>query len=361
MIPLRSVERGSVRVIGSLLLVVLGALRLEAVEQATERITEVAAVEHTIGKVKLRGSGGLSGDSQRLNGRLQVRRLFTTPWFVSMAARFDNERRKPYDLRRWGGEVGIGRELNETTELLATYRLDSYKVFHTGSNADPAFRTVAGRTEVTALGLALEHDGRDDRFYPTTGCKARVGGELALEALGGDYDFGRLESDVALYATPFHHAGQQQFFGDVTLVEHLRLGWVENFGDTDDVPFFERYFVGGTNTVRGHRSRWLTPRGLEEQFVGGEIQLVNNVEARVPVFPQQFNRQLSAAIFFDVGRAFRRFSDIGDFGYGVGGGLRYVVHVWKLNGVLRLDEGFSLGHEGDDATARFHVSFGLPF
>ncbi len=67
------------------------------------------------------------------------------------------------------------------------------------------------------------------------------------------------------------------------------------------------------------------------------------------------------AAFFDAGRAFRRFSEIGDFGYGVGGGLRYVVHCWKLHGVLRADYAFSLDHEGDDAVSRLHVTFGVPF
>ncbi len=40
---------------------------------------------------------------------------------------------------------------------------------------------------------------------------------------------------------------------------------------------------------------------------------------------------------------------------------QYVVHFWKLHGILRADYGFSLDHEGDDSTARFHVTFGMPF
>ena len=139
------------------------------------------------------------------------------------------------------------------------------------------------------------------------------------------------------------------------------MGWVEEFDDNSQVPFFERYFAGGTKTVRGHRSRWLTPRGLEDQFVGGEILLVNNVEARMPIFVDRFDRRLSAAVFFDAGRAFRKFSDVGDFGYGLGGGLRYVVKLWQLEGVARADYGFSLDDEGDDATSRLHLSFGVPF
>ena len=164
-----------------------------------------------------------------------------------------------------------------------------------------------------------------------------------------------------MYVTPFRGTASGTWLGDVTFVEHARFGYVEGIGDTDDPPFFERYFVGGSSTVRGHRSRWLTPRGLEQQFVSGEIELINNIEARVPVLPETFDGRLSVAAFFDVGRAYRRFSEIGDFGYGVGAGLRYVVKVWKLHGVVRMDYGFSLDNEGDDSTSKLHVTLGLPF
>jgi outer membrane protein insertion porin family len=338
------------------------ASSIEAVEPETERVSDAASLEHRMGRVKLRGSGKIWGDVARLRGGVEVHQLFGRPMFLSTESRFDQETRLPYDLRHWGGHLGLGWILSDATSLLAKYRLDSYKVFNTGSQADPAFRAVAGRTQTTALGLEFRHDSRDDALMPTRGARVKLGGELAMEWLGGDDDFGRLGADVSVYATPMQEGAAGAWLKDVTLVEHLRVGWVESFGDTDAVPFFERYFVGGPSTVRGHRSRWLTPRGLEDQFVGGEIQLINNVEARKPILTHYFpQRDLAAVVFFDAGRAFRRFSDVGDFGYGVGAGLRYVVRLGPLRGVARADYGFSLDHEGDDATSRLHVTFGVPF
>jgi len=332
-----------------------------ATEQTTGRITDSSTVlEQRIGRVKLKGSGRLLGDTQRLRGGLEITHLQNTPWFLTGEARFDQERREPYDLRLWGGEGGLGYAFSETTSIVGTYRLDHDKVFNTGSNADPAFRSVEGRSITSAMAVAFRHDSRDDGWYPTHGLRATVGGEVALKAFGGDYDFGRIETDVAYYHTPFRDR-DGGFLKDLTFVEHAKVGWVENFGGTDDVPFFERYFVGGTATVRGHRPRWLTPRGLEQQFVGGEIIVVNNLEARIPVLPSVFHRRLSAATFFDVGRTYHRFSEIGDFGYGVGGGLRYVLKVWGITGVVRADVGLNVDREGDDSRARWHLSLGMPF
>lgn len=332
-----------------------------AVESTTERVSDVATIEQKLGRLRLHGSGSLGAETVRLRGGAEVHHLGNSPWFVSSEARFEQERRLPYDLRHWGGHLGLGWAFSETNSLLAKYRLDHYKVFNTGPNVDPAFRTVAGRSQVAALGLDFQHDTRDDALYPTQGTRLKLGGELALEALGGDDNFSRLESDTSVYATPFQTLTSHPWLQDVTLVEHFRVGWVQSFGETDAVPFFERYFAGGSTTVRGHRNRWLTPRGLEQQFVGGEWLFVNNVELRKPILSRYFKRDLSAALFFDAGRAYRRLSALGDFGYGVGGGLRYVVRLGPIHGVARADYAFSLDHEGDDSTSRLHLTFGIPF
>ena len=333
---------------------------LEASDQAANRVQDAAAIECGFDNVKIRGSGRLSDSTQQVRAGAELARVFTPELILTGEGRFSQERRLPYDLRQWGGQFGVGWILSEADSILATYRFDSYKVFNTGPNVDPAFLAVAGRNQVAALGLAWRHDSRDDHFYPANGLRTKLSGELAIEPLGGDYDFGRLEADVAVYATPLR-GRTETGLDNVTLVEHFRTGWVENFGDTDDVPFYERYFVGGSATVRGSRTRWLTPRGLEQQFVGGEILVVNNIEARIPIFQKTFNRQLSAVAFFDAGRSYRRFSEIGDFGYGVGGGIRYVVQFWKLHGVVRADYGINLDSEGDNSKSRIHLTIGVPF
>jgi len=37
------------------------------------------------------------------------------------------------------------------------------------------------------------------------------------------------------------------------------------------------------------------------------------------------------------------------------------MKVWKIHGIIRADDAFSLGHEGDDSTSHAHVTFRLPF
>lgn len=323
-----------------------------AQEAATQPVPEVPAVTYRFGQFKIDGSGDVSSDSQELNIRAQVRDLFCSPGFLSAEGRVAQEKFRHYDLHRWGAEMGTGWALDPKTDLTASYRREAVSVFNISPDADLAYRSVAGLNGIAAVGLALSRDQRDDPYITTRGSRAKLRGELALHALGSDASFGRIDSDWAYYITPWK---------DLTLVEHLRLGWMENFDRTEDVPFFERYFVGGSNTVRGHRGRWLSPRDIDDQFVGGEIQMFNNIEARWPLFKERFRRRLSTAAFFDIGRSFRRFSEVGDFGFGAGAGLRYVIDWWQLQGVLRADVGINLNPEDDDSTTHLHITFGMPF
>lgn len=323
-------------------------------------VEQTPAVEGRFRNWKVDGDGDIAAQSQDLTIRVQARDLFDSPFFLSARGMVGQRQFRDYDLHRWGQEFGAGWALDPETDLLAAYRLENFSTFDVSPDADPAYREVAGRSTVGAFLLSLTRDARNEKYYPTSGYRARLTGDLAVRGWGGDYSFGRLEGDVAGYWTPWKDQ-ERGLLSELTFVEHARLGWMEAFGSTDEVPFFERYYVGSGSTVRGHRGDWLSPRRIDDQFIGGETVFFNNVEARLPVFKELFDRKLFTAAFFDMGRSWRKFRDFGDLGYGAGAGLRYIVHLGPVHGVLRFDYGFNLAREGDDRRNRLHVVFGSPF
>ena len=56
-----------------------------------------------------------------------------------------------------------------------------------------------------------------------------------------------------------------------------RIGWKVPFDDTAELPITERYFAGGSTTLRGFGIDEAGPPG------GGQLLTIGNVEYRVPL------------------------------------------------------------------------------
>ena len=111
------------------------------------------------------------------------------------------------------------------------------------------------------------------------------------------------------------------------------------------VPFFEQYFAGGNDSVRGYN---------EDRF-WGRYMLVGTLEYRKPI-----QEQFSLVGFMDYGGAWGGYAGIKDFEqtsdaafhYGYGLGLRFRTPL----GPIRLDYAFN-----DKGGSRAHFMIGTSF
>jgi len=140
---------------------------------------------------------------------------------------------------RFGGSLGVGRDLSISTQIWLNYRLETLDARYPieashlrGYQTEPIdFDIVRGRSVLSTLGATLEHDTRDHPFLPTRGWRASVSAEVGLLPAGSDYDYQRVEARAShWWRLPWH--------------EHvLRL---EMFAGAiaGNAPFFEQYYVG---------------------------------------------------------------------------------------------------------------------
>ncbi len=94
----------------------------------------------------------------------------------------------------------------------------------------------------------------------------------------------------------------------VVLKANVELGFIDT---DDDSLIFERYYLGGFNTIRGYFPRSIGPvqrvgslspdGGLREFRVGGTKQLFTNIELEFPIFEQVGIR---GVLFADFGNAY---------------------------------------------------------
>jgi outer membrane protein insertion porin family len=133
----------------------------------------------------------------------------------------------------------------------------------------------------------------------------------------------------------------------------LKGGAAYSFGETDELPLIERFFLGGRTTVRGYGHDLLGPKGADNTPTGGNVFALVNGEFRIPI-----RKGFGIVTFIDAGNVWIRTNDV-DAGlkYTAGLGLRYATPV----GPVRLDYGHKLNREQDESTGEFHFSFGHAF
>ena len=195
-------------------------------------------------------------------------------------------------------------------------------------------------TRISALSLVLQADSRDNPIYPLKGFWGAMSLDFAHDLLGGDRTFVKLTLDSRFY----QRVSKRNVFA-----LHLKAGYTE-----DSAPFYERFFLGGANSLRGYRDRRLTPTGW------GTKLLLANAEFRFPISQKDFPyHKVSGVLFLDAGGSWLPGQDpkFDDLFSAAGLGFRVKVPVL---GITRFDFSFPL-NKVDNEDFQFHVSLGHTF
>ena len=231
--------------------------------------------------------------------------------------------------------------------------------------ASSSIRNEEGTSLTSAVTPGITYDSRDHFFNPTEGTKSAFSVKFA--GLGGDNRF--IKSDVnARWHYPL--LKDPNWGGAYVLALGGSLGYglglAERSGGQKDLPLFERYFLGGMNSVRGFAERSIGPREQScpepspknpnprctTDVIGGEKAAVLNAELTFPIMEQY---GLRGVAFFDVGNAFSG-SDFAfaDFRRSIGVGGRWMSPF----GPLRVELGFPLNKLPGDETSAIGFSVG---
>lgn len=284
---------------------------------------------------------------------------FTEPWVFGhpYSFGFDIYRREFnrsgnagyfFDQRKTGFDLRLGKEFTEFDRGLLMYKLEEVVISDIPTTASQILRDEEGKNITSSLALTLTHDERDNIYNPSKGYMVSATGEVAGGPLAGDKDFTKLDGVAAKY---FKH------FDTSVLELKVRGGIAEAYDETTRVPIYERFYVGGANTVRGYRERRIGPRDLgNREPIGGEAFWVVNVEETFPIFPNL----IKGAVFFDSGNAYETVGDFGSGGTfsGVGAGVRIKTPI----GPVKLDMGYPLDEiPEEDKELRFYFNISQGF
>jgi outer membrane protein insertion porin family len=201
--------------------------------------------------------------------------------------------------------------------------------------------SLAGPTsyQLISLGLTQTFDFRDSPTNPRSGW-VLDGSASFSESVNGSSSFARF---TGRYSTYFS-------FGKTLLALGIRLGYMSALQGAAGVPIDERFFNGGSTTVRSFYETDLSPKDADNHPIGGLARSIFNVEYDVPVYGD-----LVAAAFVDAGGTGDTPFD--NFATGVGGGVRYNLPV----GPVRVDYAVNPAPRKNQSFGVLSLSFGFAF
>lgn len=239
---------------------------------------------------------------------------------------------------------------NARIRVGGSVRETAMKTFTNSSSEVLSFVTQNGSnfTDYSLL-VGLSYDDRNRSLFATKGSRHR----LTLEAAT---PVGDLEFYQATYRGEWMLS-----FGDYFLLEaDLSFAYAKAYGDTTDIPPYERYFAGGPSSVRGFESASLGPRDSNGNPFGGSVRTVGQFELMIPTGFETDNKTTRLVAFYDVGNVFEDIDSIEPDELRSSAGIAF-YWMTPILGVMRFSYGIPLSEKAGDDTDSFQFSFGVGF
>ncbi len=306
-----------------------------------------------------------AGQKARLKALVGTKRTdfilsFTEPWLFDkpLSLGFDVFRtdkrylssRRFYDQKNTGFDVKLFKKIAPATRAGVIYKLERVDI-DTREDASETIRKEDGKKTISSLEFQAIRDTTDSWLMPTRGMRASASWQVAGSFLGSDEDFLKQDYSAVQYI---------RLYGRKHVLRLLaRVGFAQEFGESDDVPIFERLFLGGPTTIRGFRYRMVGPKDELGEPIGGKSSLLLSAEYDYPIYGP-----LRGALFYDTGNVWYDSYDIdpSDLRAGTGVGLRIIIPFMGAPIPINLDYGWPVDRdEWSSKSGRFHFSMGFNF
>ena len=347
-----------------------------------------------------------TGGGQRLRIRIQVGSQrqdyeisYVEPWFLNrkLSLGVDLYRHQLnfespnniYDETRTGAKVSLTKTLGSDFLIgSVSYGIEDVGIslqngfsagqdaFNTGSlkpigigpqnspqNVPDAILNEVGDHFYQRFGVSLAYDTRNSTQLPNHGQRTEFIPELSV----GDKNFYKLEVKTSWFFPGFFKGHVIELDGRSGVAQSISGG---------DVPFYDRYYLGGLYSMRGYKFRNVAPRdpsynnpdpiqnnpNMPNEPIGGDSFWFGSLEYSLPILEKDGGVGLRFAVFYDIG-AVSASSYSFSSSYNDNWGLGIRLNIPHL-GPLRLDYGIPITHDSYNSGGgkfQFGVGFERPF
>ena len=293
------------------------------------------------------------GQTLSLSGHIgsstsQYELSFIEPWLfdIPLWSKFEvwnlKTKRDFYDVDSRGGAVTLGYRLFEYVDGYARYRFSDNNVKNISPLASSSIRDYEGQNTSSGVTLTMIRDTRRPWMFPRQGSRNSVHVEYTGGIFQGDTNFVRYGGDTRWYfPLPL----------DTAFNVKAEVGAISGHGGKD-VPPYERYFMGGINSLRGLRE--VGPRNPDNpsEVIGGKTMMLYSAEWLFPILK---DAGLRGVVFYDTGNTWESGYHFGDLRQTAGAGIRWNSPV----GPFRLEWGHVLDRKEGEAPNRWEFTIGM--
>jgi outer membrane protein assembly complex protein YaeT len=318
---------------------------------------------NSLGKARVLGWHSRYDSQQR-----EARAYFSQPsllyWPIeTTAAVYYAEERNPntdltrrFHVDRLGTSIQQERKLADSWLWNYGYRYERTHIFDPEPGGVPG-EALDERLNVSPLTSALTRETRDDLLDASRGSFLSQAFAYSPSWLGSTDTYIKYLGQYFHYF-PLQGERRKHFTNEVlrprlVYAVGVRVGLARGFGGTD-VPRSERFFAGGSTTLRGFEQNVVGPIDAAGVPLGGDAMFVLNNELRLPLLSI-----FDGVVFSDVGNVFPSVSDFTLTGLRKTAGVGLRVRTrWFL---LRGDYGLVLDRRAGERRGRFYFSLGQAF
>ncbi|MHB8830137.1 MAG: outer membrane protein assembly factor BamA [Syntrophales bacterium] len=272
---------------------------------------------------------------------------FTEPWLFDMPLwskvglwnlyrEYDT-----YNLDTMGFSTTMGYPLWPYVSGYIGYRFAVDNVNDVLPTASLYTKKQAGETKSSGLTFTITRDSTDDAMFPTTGSKNSASVEYTGGPLQGDVSYTR----TGVVSTWFFPLPL-----DTVIGLRGRMGAIKG-NSGKEIPIYERYYLGGIDSLRGLREVGPLDPATGE-VIGGVTMLNFNVDYTFPLIKKAGMR---GVVFFDIGNAWESGYHVSDMRKTAGVGIRWYSPI----GPLRLEWGYVLDKKENESPSRWEFTIGM--
>jgi len=256
-----------------------------------------------------------------------------------------------YNKDSIGGSLQFGYPVYDYTRAFISFAHDNADIKITDEVTAPQsivdlVEDIGSEDIITnSTSVSLRYDSRDRLFNPTEGSDHSISVQYA--GFGGDIGFSKYVAGSGWFIP---------LFKDLVGFLHAKGGYVRENSD-GVLPDYERFFLGGINSLRGFEWEELAPKDEDGNDIGGDKYVQFNIELLYPIFK---DAGIVGIVFFDTGEVYGKDEDVdlGELRESAGLGFRWYSPI----GPIRIEYGYILDPiEGRGEGGKWEFTMGGAF